>query len=113
MNRTFKRLIGLLLAVLLGLGLMGCTSEQEEQAAFEAYLEELFIDTVTSDTVTLHFTLKNPEEMGIEEMEPTLGEISVEQNEQDNRDFEETYAEFQRFDRKKLTQDQQQTYRCV
>lgn len=110
MNRTFKRLIGLLLAVLLGLGLMGCTSAEEEQAAFEAYLEELFIDTVTSDTVTLHFTLKNPEEMGIEEMEPTLGEISVEQNEQDNRDFEETYAEFQRFDRKKLTQDQQQTY---
>ena len=109
MNRKGKRLMAVLLALAMLLGMAGC-SGQDTQQAFDAYLEELFRDSVTSDTISLHFALKNPEKMGIEPMEPTLGEISVAKNEEDSEEFEESYAEFRKFDRKKLSEDQRQTY---
>lgn len=88
----------------------GATSPDPE---FDAFLEELFVEEVTEDTLTLHFTLKDPQGYGIEEMEPTLGDL-------DDRDFadtaedweelEDTFSELQSFDYDDLDEKQQLTY---
>ena len=42
---------------------------------FDLFIDELFIDIVTSNSITLNFTLVDPSAFGIEPIEPTLGEI--------------------------------------
>jgi len=45
------------------------------RAAFDDFIDQQFIDYVTDDTITLHFTLRHPENFGINRVEPTLGEF--------------------------------------
>lgn len=47
---------------------------------FEMYTEELFCREVSSNSISLHYTLKNPENYGIEEAELTLGELLTDGN---------------------------------
>jgi len=48
------------------------------RAAFDEFLDSQFADFVTEDTLTLHYTLRYPENFGIERPEPTLGEWGTE-----------------------------------
>ena len=55
-------------AVLLVLTLFvsGCMRQEQPNAEdFSAFVWELFEQSVTSDTITFHYTLKEPERMGI------------------------------------------------
>ncbi|MBR5712847.1 MAG: DUF885 family protein [Lachnospiraceae bacterium] len=40
-------------------------SVEEERAAFDEYLTEIFVDMVGTDSISLHFVLEHPEEYGI------------------------------------------------
>ena len=68
----------------------GCTAQNgnheeamtEVQKEFEEFLLEEYIDTVSSDALTLHYSLKDPSVYGIEQPELTLGEVSDEANEE-------------------------------
>lgn len=54
------------------------TKEPEDQnEKFETYTEELFCSEVSSNTINLHYTLKNPEDYGITEHEITLGSFEA------------------------------------
>lgn len=46
------------------------------QAAFDSFLEEVFCQEISSNTINLHFTLAHPEHAGIAEYEVTLGDLS-------------------------------------
>lgn len=65
----------LLLCFLFLTAAAGCRSgeKRDEDAAFEKYTEELFCSEVSSNTISLHYTLKEPERFGIEQREATLG----------------------------------------
>ena len=84
----------------------------EEQAEFDEWLWEEFEESVTSDTITLHYTLANPEEYGITPPEVTYGDtdMSDEAIENDIAETKETIAEMEAFDYQLLTDDQKFTY---
>ena len=46
---------------------------EDENEKFEQYTAELFRREISSDTVSLHYTLMEPEMYGVEESEPTFG----------------------------------------
>ena len=80
--RYQKKYINLLMAVgILGGAVLLCACgarEQEDQnAEFEAYTEELFCSEVSSNTINLHYTLKNPEDYGITEDAAGLGSFET------------------------------------
>lgn len=78
-----KRLIsaGTALILLLGVTLSGCGAQEVkgDDSAFRAYTEMVFTQEVASNTVSLHYTLKNPEEYGIADAPVTFGSFLTEE----------------------------------
>lgn len=110
-------------AAAVGLGLVllisgtGCNRSNPTVASadpdFDQFLEDLFLEEVTDNTLNLHFTLKDPAGYGIEDMEPSLGDLDdrdFSNLEEDWADIEETFKELQSFDYDKLDEKQQLTY---
>ena len=93
------------------------TSDETElidvRGAFDDFCDRIFKDYVTMDSVTLHYTLRHPENFGIECMEPTIGEFNArsfaENEAQTRRDFEE----LQGFAYTELTGEQQLIYEIL
>ncbi|MGN0435119.1 MAG: DUF885 domain-containing protein [Wujia sp.] len=86
----------------------------EEQAEFEEYLKESFEESVVCDTITLHYTLADPEGYGITPPEPTLGEedsdLSEEGIEKSRQETQEELDELECFEYELLTKDQRFIY---
>ena len=55
----------------------GAREQKDQNAEFEAYTEELFCSEVSSNTINLHYTLKNPEDYGITEDATVLGSFET------------------------------------
>ena len=87
----------------------------EEQAEFDEWLWDSFVESVTCDTVTLHYTLAHPENYDIEAPEITYGEVdfSEEGLAEDKADSEATLAEMEAFDYDLLTGDQRLSYDVI
>ena len=67
-----KRIAGCLVLTVLIILPAGCADLRQQaegggDRAFRAYTEELFLESVSSDTISLHYTLKEPENFGITE----------------------------------------------
>ena len=58
-----------------GCGLTVSKETPDENERFGAYTDELFRNEISSDTVSLHYTLKDPEAYGVVEPEATFGSI--------------------------------------
>ncbi len=84
----------------------------EEQKKFDDWLWESFAESVTSDTITLHYTLAHPEEYGITPPEVTYGDVdfSDEAIAEDKKELQESIGEMEAFDYELLTIDQRFTY---
>ena len=83
MGRKSVRLVFLLFAgVLLSIFLPGCQKQTPEETnrAFEKFTNELFCQETASNTVSLHYTLRNPEEFGIRETPVTFGTFETDQD---------------------------------
>lgn len=113
-----KRILAISLSAVLLVSVSGCnkadsTAASTPNADFDEFLEELFIEEVTDNTLNLHFTLKDPEAYGIEDMEPTFGDLDdrdFANDEDDWEDIEATFDELQSFKYNKLDEKQQLTY---
>ena len=83
-----------------------------EQERFHTYLMDNFKESVTSDTVTLHYTVANPADYDLEVPTATFGdaEISEEAIADDKKETEDELAELQEFDYDLLTGSQKYTY---
>ena len=55
----------------------GAREQKDQNAEFEAYTEELFCSEVSSNTINLHYTLKDPEDYGITEDAAVLGSFET------------------------------------
>ena len=57
----------------------GCenSSPQSQQADFDTFINQLFVEKVQSDTISLNYSLAQPEDYGIVHTETTLGEYSI------------------------------------
>ena len=71
-EKRVKRIAGCLVLTVLIILPAGCADLRQQaegggDRAFRAYTEELFRESVSSDTISLHYTLKEPENFGITE----------------------------------------------
>ena len=57
-------------------------TDDKETARLHEYLDSLFVEDVSSNTLNMHYSLNEPEKYGIESYEATLGEISKKSSEQ-------------------------------
>lgn len=112
-NRKLKWIAGAILA-LCGLMAAGLTIHRQRGALvsenFDAYMEELFKEDVTENTVNLHYTLANPEDYGITDYEVTLGNVTLASMEESYAELEKMKERLEGFRRFDLTKDQQLTY---
>ncbi len=112
-----KRITAIGLSAVLMFSVSGCAKTQTVSATpnaeFDAFLEELFLEEVTDNTLNLHFTLKDPVGYGIEDMEPTLGDLDDRDfsgMEEDWDDLTGTFEELTSFEYNQLDAKQQLTY---
>lgn len=81
----------------------------EENTEFTEFVNRLFRETVSSDTLTLHSYLQHPENYGITEYAEGLGRYNTE-NPDDTSDIVECLTALNFFDRNELSESQQITY---
>lgn len=113
-----KQMTALAVSTVLLFSVYGCHQKPDDiltppELDFDTFLEELFLEEVTDNTLNLHFTIKDPEGYGIEPMEPTLGDLSdrdFANNAEDWEDLETTFKELQSFNYDELNEKQQVTY---
>lgn len=84
--------------------------EIKVQSQFENYLHDIFVEDMTSNSITLHFSLENPSEYGIEPIEPTWGDLNFTDISDDIKDVNDSYTELLTFDYDSLTYEQQLIY---
>lgn len=77
-KRKFQRLL-VALTVAFAILCTGCESRTPERQneKFREFTSEIFCQEASSNTVSLHYTLKNPQEYGIEEDTVTFGKFST------------------------------------
>lgn len=111
MKKFRNGFITLLIAALM-LSMTACTNKEEEQQSFDDFLWEVFEENVTMDTITLHYTLADPESYGIESPDVTLGEVdfSEEGLTKEKKEIEDVLKELESFNYKNLTGEQRMTY---
>ena len=110
MKKTTK-IISLILSFILIFSLVSCdkVNNENEQISFNDYLSAEFKDFVTSDSITLHYMLKDPSNYGIEDFTPTLGDIDIATLEQDEDSISDELVGLKQFDYDSLTDDQKLT----
>ena len=117
LHNISKRITAIGLSAVLMFSVSGCAKTQTVSATpnaeFDAFLEELFLEEVTDNTLNQHFTLKDPVGYGIEDMEPTLGDLDdrdFSSMEEDWDDLTGTFEELTSFEYNQLDAKQQLTY---
>ncbi len=116
LKKYLKQITAVTLSAALLFSVSGCNktgSGTTNNNNFDEFLEELFLEDVTDNTLNLHFTIKDPEGYGIEDMEPTLGDLDdrdFESAEADWEDLQGTFDELQSYDYDSLDEKQQLTY---
>ena len=85
-------------------------SKKEVRADFEQFLQEVFRENVTSDGITLNYTLKNPTDYGIKNVKPALGHYTKEAMQNARMLTENELAVLERYDYDKLNEEQQLAY---
>lgn len=113
-NKFRKKYLSLLLAaVIITLSLMtgGCAKEKKggTDQEFEAFTEALFCQETASNTISLHYSLKNPEAYGIEDPPVTFGTFEVDAS-QAAAALENTKKALEQFEQKDLNVQNQITY---
>lgn len=91
--------------------LSGCRerTSEEENKAFQEFTRAIFCQETTSSTINLHYTLKEPEEYGIEKVPVTFGVFETEE-EKVLASAENIKHTLEQFDHKKLSVQNQLTY---
>lgn len=88
----------------------GNGDSSSSSAAYDAFLEEMFLQEIAENTINLHFTLAHPGDVGIMEYEVTLGDISETALTASNARTENYLETLQSFSKKKLSLEEQLTY---
>ena len=109
---NLKRLLCILMAIIMCIGVMsGCRNKddesgttddltnspdplasdepysiEQEQERFDLFMDEIFADIVTSDSITLNYFVANPARYGIELGAPTYGQVTTQESIADDRE---------------------------
>lgn len=114
-----KRVVSLLVCLLilscifLSVGCGKHISQAKEQHSFDKFLNNLFVIEVQSDTLSLNYSLADPEKYGISNTKATLGEYSINHMNESVSASENYLSRLLSFHYEKLTHDQQLTYQIL
>lgn len=86
------------------------TPSPESSLLFDELTQQLFIQLISGDTVSLHYKVADPAAYGIDIKEPTLGDYSYESLEKGYEEMKAIRAEFAGIDYDSLTESQQNEY---
>jgi uncharacterized protein (DUF885 family) len=103
----------LLCLTLYGSGCSKQTKQDGVQRNFDIFMNELFVQEVQSDTLSMNYSLANPENYGIEYNETTLGEYSVSHMNEDLSLSENNLKRLLTFEYNQLTTKQKLTYDII
>ncbi len=112
-RNSFRRLTALLLMLSLLVSLSACNPKkkaQEQQARFDAYMDEIFVTDLSDNILNLHWTAAFPENYGIEDYEVSLGSFSEEDTLEACEELREILKELEKYDYDLLTENQQLIY---
>ena len=113
-KRIFLSIFTILITILLLTTLMVACNRQtgrlQVQQSFDELLNDLFVQEVQTDSLSLNYSLSEPENYGITDLDTTLGEYSVSNMNQDLSLSENYLSRLLSFDYNRLTSDQQLTY---
>ena len=100
-----KRILSLLLVVCLLLSSCQATQENAPSKAtdFQTFTDELFRSYVTSDSLTLNYTLSSPDKYGITDLPDGFPAFQEKDLKQNMSTTENTLAHLQQFDRESLS----------
>lgn len=85
-------------------------SDTSQQEKFDDYVNQLFRHEITGNTISMHYTLKNPENYGIDKYQVTYGELNQESHDASVAAMENVEAALEGFSKKKLDISRQLTY---
>lgn len=118
-----KRITALGLSFILAISsLTGCKAEKslpslkseeakaEVQTDFDTYMDDLFKEEVALNTISLHYTLANPDSCGLTDYEVSLGSISEESLLESVDLLKNLQSSLDEFSYSSLTKEQQLTY---
>ncbi len=109
-----KRIFSIVLIIILLItSLSGCSilkSLGNRQVSFDAFLNDIFVSEVQADSISLNYSLAEPENYGITPKKATLGEYSINHMIQDLSQYENYLARLESYNYTKLTPEQQLTY---
>lgn len=85
-------------------------TQEETQNDFNNFINSVFIEEVTDDSITLNYSVKNKQQYGIIEPTPSLGEVSIKAMKDSLFISENRLAAMEKFDYGKLTSKQKLVY---
>lgn len=115
-GNILRRALAVVLAGVMTVSLLGCdaeTKEQREQRQFDEYCDELFKDMVGDDVLSVHYKFADPEKYGIEVKDYTLGDFTIEQIEEGEKELDKTIEKLNGFNSELLTERQQLSLRTL
>jgi uncharacterized protein (DUF885 family) len=88
----------------------GSGSGASENARFEAFLDNLFCEELSQNTLNLHYTLADPSAYGIRDYTVSLGEFSTQAQKESLSELKETQKLLQGFSTRSLSEEELLTY---
>ncbi len=109
------RIVIPLLILSLFLSVVSCSmgSAQKQQDKFDQFMQELFLEEVQSDTLSLNYSLAYPENYGITDAKATLGEYSISHMKGELVASENCLSRLLAYNYDSLASSQQLTYHIV
>ena len=115
-KKRLKPILLLILLVCTAGVIFGCANHNKNQLIqrqFDSFMNEIFIQEVQSDTLSLNYSLANPEKYGISENTSTFGEYSLAQMNKDWNKSNDNLKKLQNYNFNKLSSKQKLTYEIV
>ncbi len=113
MNKKKKYLIFALMLFLMLFNILGCSANGKDNTPtedFDTFLDRVFATEVQKDTLTLNYSLANPENYGIKNPEVTIGHYTIDYIKESLVSSENYLATLKKYDYNSLTEDQQLSY---
>lgn len=86
---------------------------EEIQKDFDDFINSIFIEEVSDDSITLNYSVKNKQQYGLADIPPSLGEVSIDDMKENLFISENQLASLETFDYDRLTSGQQLIYDII
>ena len=110
--KKIKKLAASFLAAIVCFSLAGCAGSGQKKS-FSEFCEEEFKDSIEADSFSAYFTVSDPSKYGITYDEYTLGDISLEELKNGEKEIKEERKKLYNYNRNELSEEEQITYDCL